>query len=551
MAYQVLSRKWRPQKFQDVVGQEHVTRSLINAITKDRLGHAYLMTGTRGIGKTSVARLFAKSLRCLDRADDGNPCGTCRACEEFKSGSSMNIFEIDGASNNSVDHIRDLINNVQTLPTFGNYKIYIIDEVHMLSASAFNALLKTLEEPPGHVIFILATTEPHKLLDTVLSRCQRFDFRNASVESLVSHISLIAEKEGIKFENNQILETIAIQGSGSFRDTLSLLDQVLCFSSDGEITEEITSTALGLAKTSSIKTLCEGIILGSVHEVSASYRQLLFENISPENIARPLLSFFYEIIQNIDDPVMLRLSPNCIEFLKKVTIDEVFWLFESMTKDFSWGLEAIYPEKVCEIILLKHARRSEILSGTGVIVTEALKKKPEITPQNNNAKDEAKDHSPKKEIVEEPLPYSSQPVKLNWHVFENYLKKEIPAISAQLEQGNITSPLVLTKDSATIRYAFSESSKLFYEHLISGEGVAKINELMKSFFKVTAAKIELDYLTSEEAKEKNFLSKSELLEEKRKEELKEKEKILREHPVVKETEKLFGKKVDKVKMDEE
>lgn len=548
MAYQVLSRKWRPQKFQDVVGQEHVTRSLVNAITKDRLGHAYIMTGTRGIGKTSVARLFAKSLRCLERQDDGNPCGSCRACEEFKSGSSMNIFEIDGASNNSVDHIRDLINNVQTLPTFGNYKIYIIDEVHMLSASAFNALLKTLEEPPEHVIFILATTEPHKLLDTVLSRCQRFDFRNASVESLVSHINLIAEKEGIKFENNQIVETIAIQGSGSFRDTLSLLDQVLCFSSDGEITEEITSIALGLAKTSSIKTMSEGIMLGNAEEVSTSYRQLLFENISPENIARPLLSFFYDIIQNIDDPAKLRLSTKCVDFLKRVTIDEVFWLFESMTKDFSWGLEAIYPEKVCEIILLKHTRRSEILSGTGVTVTETLKKKPEITPPN---KIEEMKEPAKHDFVEPVLPSPEPAVELNWQSFEGFLKKEIPAISAQLEQGNITEALVLTSETASIRYAFSESSKLFYEHLMSGEGISKVTDLMKSFFKVQSASIEIDYLTSDEAKEKNFLSKSELLEEKRKDDLKEREKTLREHPVVKETEKLFGKKIDKIKMNEE
>ena len=200
MAYQVLARKWRPKKFQDVIGQEHVTKSLQNAIAKDKIGHAYMMVGTRGVGKTSVARIFAKAIRCENLTSDINACGTCKACLDFDTETSMNVIEIDGASNNSVDNIRELISNVHYLPTSGRFKVYIIDEVHMLSTNAFNALLKTLEEPPAHVVFIFATTEAQKLLGTVLSRCQRFDFRNVSVARLVEHVKEIS-KAGIYKEH--------------------------------------------------------------------------------------------------------------------------------------------------------------------------------------------------------------------------------------------------------------------------------------------------------------------------------------------------------------
>src|SRR5690349_18231976 len=199
MAYQVLARKWRPKQFEEVVGQTHVTRTLQNAIKQEKLAHAYLFTGTRGVGKTSIARLFAKAIRCENRKPDCNPCLVCQSCKDIDSGNSMDYIEIDGASNNSVDDVRSLIENVQYLPTRGKYKIYVIDEVHMLSVSAFNALLKTLEEPPHHAIFMLATTDPQKLLGTVISRTQRYDFKNVPVEQLTQHLMNIAKAEGITF----------------------------------------------------------------------------------------------------------------------------------------------------------------------------------------------------------------------------------------------------------------------------------------------------------------------------------------------------------------
>lgn len=592
MTYQVLSRKWRPKKFQDVVGQEHVTRSLQNAIKKEKLGHAYLLTGTRGIGKTSVARIFAKSLRCENRLEDSNPCNSCEGCKEFESGSSMNVLEIDGASNNSVDDVRELVNNVQTLPTFGKYKVYIIDEVHMLSTQAFNALLKTLEEPPPHSIFLLATTEAHKLLDTVLSRCIRFDFRNASVETLVTHIKSISEKENISFSNEKLIEVLANQGQGSFRDTLSLMDQVLSFSEDNKITEESMSVALGLAKISAIKSLGESLLLGDSKSVVASYSEMLHENISVKNISLNLLDFFFELATEIDNIEKVGLSSEAASFVESATIDEIFWIYESLSRDFKWALESPLPEKTVSIVLQKHTRRSEVLQGTGITVSEASKKKVKTEPAKpylhkeeqesfhgptSNDQELTHEEESHKEIHIEPV--MEQEVSLgaqeeiveqnpgqeekeireekvfsgdkNWPSFEQYLKKEIPAIYAELEQGNVIEELVIHNSQAVVNYGFSENSKLFYEHLVSGDGKEKIESLMVNFFNVESATLNLVFLDDKEAKENEFLSKSEIREKERLVSLEKKEESLRTHPIIKEAEKLFGKKIEKVKIKEE
>ncbi|MFI5391018.1 MAG: DNA polymerase III subunit gamma/tau, partial [Bacteriovoracales bacterium] len=318
MTYQVLARKWRPKKFQDVIGQEHITRSLQNAILRKKIGHAYLLTGTRGIGKTSVARIFAKALRCENLLEDINACGKCPSCLDFADESSLNIHEIDGASNNSVENVRDLIGEVHFLPTTGKYRVYIIDEVHMLTPQAFNVLLKTLEEPPAHVIFIFATTEPDKLLGTVLSRCQRFDFKMASTVELFEHVKQIALVEEIKFENDNAITAICKEGKGSVRDTLTLLDQVLSFADDKYISEEILVIALGLARTSAILDLMENILGCDVEAVSKIYRNLLRENIPVKNIINSLLDQFFNLTQKEPGP-------------------ETFWIYETLAKDSMWG----------------------------------------------------------------------------------------------------------------------------------------------------------------------------------------------------------------------
>ena len=227
MSYQALYRKWRPDNFEDVKGQDHIVTTLKNQINADRIGHAYLFCGTRGTGKTSVAKIFAKAVNC-EHPVNGSPCGECPTCKAIAAGTSMNVIEIDAASNNGVDNIREIRDEVQYSPTEGKYKVYIIDEVHMLSTGAFNALLKTLEEPPSYVIFILATTEVAKIPVTIMSRCQRYDFHRISIETIADRLSELMKAENIVVEDKAI-RYVAKAADGSMRDALSLLDQCIAF----------------------------------------------------------------------------------------------------------------------------------------------------------------------------------------------------------------------------------------------------------------------------------------------------------------------------------
>ena len=236
--YQVTARKWRPTMFGTVVGQDHITHTLVNALKSERIHHAYLFSGPRGVGKTTTARILARALNCLNPSADGEPCGSCESCVTIAEGRSMDVVEIDGASNNSVDDIRGLRDSAKYPPVTGTYKLYIIDEVHMLSTSAFNALLKTLEEPPAHLIFVFATTEPHKVLPTILSRCQRFDFRRMQVDSIVARLSHIAQSEKMSPEEDALV-VIARKADGSMRDAQSIFDQVRAFCGENFTYEQV------------------------------------------------------------------------------------------------------------------------------------------------------------------------------------------------------------------------------------------------------------------------------------------------------------------------
>ena len=243
MSYQALYRKWRPDNFEDVKGQDHIVTTLKNQINADRIGHAYLFCGTRGTGKTSVAKIFAKAVNC-EHPVNGSPCGECPTCKAIAAGTSMNVIEIDAASNNGVDNIREIRDEVQYSPTEGKYKVYIIDEVHMLSTGAFNALLKTLEEPPSYVIFILATTEVAKIPVTIMSRCQRYDFHRISIETIADRLSELMKAENIVVEDKAI-RYIAKAADGSMRDALSLLDQCIAFHLGEELKYDDVLDVLG------------------------------------------------------------------------------------------------------------------------------------------------------------------------------------------------------------------------------------------------------------------------------------------------------------------
>ena len=272
MAYIALYRKWRPKTFADLVGQEHISRTLSNAINTGRIGHAYLFSGPRGTGKTSTAKILAKALNC-EQGPTPEPCGKCRACQKINDGSSMDVFEIDAASNRGIDEIRDLRETVKFAPVDGRYKVYIIDEVHMLTTEAFNALLKTLEEPPAHVVFILATTEAHKVPPTIQSRCQRYDFKRITVEEIRGRLETVTAEMGLQVEP-EALDMIAIQADGGLRDALSLLDQCSALA-EGELTAARVRQTLGLIGHESIYRLTEAIYAHKSQTALAVLAELL------------------------------------------------------------------------------------------------------------------------------------------------------------------------------------------------------------------------------------------------------------------------------------
>jgi DNA polymerase-3 subunit gamma/tau len=276
MSYLAIARKYRPATFADIVGQDHVVRTLSNAIESGRIHHAYLFCGARGVGKTTAARALAKGLNCVN-GPTATPCGVCVSCVEIAAGSSPDLIEIDGASNNSVEDVRELRDTVGYAPTRGKYKIYLVDEVHMLSKAAFNALLKTLEEPPPHVVFLFATTEPNRILDTILSRVQRFDFKRIGIEPVAERLAAIAQAERVTL-SDAALRLVARAGEGSMRDAQSLLDKVLSFAgASGAVTDAAVAEALGLVDRTLLHAFVRGLLTGdpeaSLDAVARVYEQ--------------------------------------------------------------------------------------------------------------------------------------------------------------------------------------------------------------------------------------------------------------------------------------
>ncbi|MBQ6472290.1 MAG: DNA polymerase III subunit gamma/tau [Victivallales bacterium] len=293
MAYQVLARKWRPQTFAEVVGQEHITRTLKNAIVHNRVGSAYLFVGSRGIGKTTSARIFAKALNCTE-SKDGEPCCHCQNCREIASGNSMDVIEIDGASHNKVEDIRDIRDNVQYSPTHGKYKIYIIDEVHMLTPQAWNALLKTLEEPPPHVKFLFATTEPHKVLPTIISRCQRFDLKRIAAPLIVGRLRQIANGEHIGIDD-AALAAIARAADGGMRDAQSIFDEIIAFcggTAEGEtIHEQDVIDVFGLASGMELREIASAIFANDLNHALRIVQKLSDSGRDLERLYADLISY--------------------------------------------------------------------------------------------------------------------------------------------------------------------------------------------------------------------------------------------------------------------
>lgn len=293
MSYVVLARRYRPQVFADLVGQEHVTHTLKNALKLDRTAHAYLFTGPRGVGKTSAARIFAKALRCLEPAADFEPCNKCIACTSVNDGNSLDVLEIDAASNTGVDNIRELRENVGYMASVGKYRVYIIDEVHMLSTAAFNALLKTLEEPPPHVVFIFATTEIHKVLPTIQSRCQRFDFKKLSPQTMTSNLREICEQEKVEIDEASI-RTIVFESEGCLRDAQSLLDQAIALCGQ-KVSIDVLEEALGMVDRASFIELVSCVGDHNPGQILKLSNRVLNRGVDPKILLGRCVDFFRDL----------------------------------------------------------------------------------------------------------------------------------------------------------------------------------------------------------------------------------------------------------------
>ena len=444
MAYEVLARKWRPQIFKDVVGQEHVTQTLINAIRADRLAHAYLFSGARGVGKTSVARILAKAINCVE-GEPGIPCNKCHSCVEITSGSSVDVQEIDGASNRGIDEIRELRENIKYMPSSSRFRVYIIDEVHMLTLPAFNALLKTLEEPPAHVKFIFATTEPHKVPVTILSRCQKFDFKRISFGQLVQQLEKIAAEEGIMISKSG-LALLAREAEGSMRDAESLLDQVVSFTGP-KVEDNHIAEILGIIDRTLLFETSRAILEGAAPKCLNIVDRVYNYGYDMKEFYRALMDQFRNLLLcHIDpDEHLLDMLDSDREELKRQA-DMAGWHKLQQTLNLLIAREesfrfSSHPRLVLETILIKLCRLDETLSFDALIQKiEALEKRlaavafPGGADSPTQLSDPGMDwqvHDGKKATLEKS---GNAPNKDDWEVFLDHLSSRNRAMANVLRE---------------------------------------------------------------------------------------------------------------------
>lgn len=435
MVYIVLARKWRPQTFEELVGQEHITRTLRNAILTKRVAHAYLFTGPRGIGKTTTARLLAKALNCV-KGPTAKPCNQCSPCQEITDSASLDVLEIDGASNRGIEEIRSLRENVKFATSRDRFKVYIIDEVHMLTPPAFNALLKTLEEPPEHVKFIFATTTPHRVLPTILSRCQRFDFHRIRILDLVGKLKLIAKEEGLKVEEKALF-AMARGAEGSMRDALSILDQLISFSAGEKITEAQVNAILGLVNEERFFDLTKAMLKGDTLKAVKLVDTIISEG-------KDLRLFCTNLIEHFRNMIMLGVGGEGVELvdlpedsLKRLKSEAGQFTYEEIE-------EAIQTISQAENNL-RRSQLGRIPLELAVIKLTSLKPNPQSTEtKEKNVSPEPKNPQPKEEN-----PLSLEKVKEDWpQVLERVKEKKISA-EAFLKEGE---PVKVSQKIVTVSF---------------------------------------------------------------------------------------------------
>lgn len=554
MSYVVLARKWRPKTFDDLIGQDYITQTLKNAISTGKIAHAFIFSGPRGVGKTSTARIVAKAVNCI-HGPTADPCSECSFCTEISEGKSLDVMEIDAASHTGVNDIREIIENIKYLPTSGKNKIYIIDEAHMLSQSAFNALLKTLEEPPPHVLFILATTEVHKIPVTILSRCQRYDFKKVSVEKIKEQLAAITSKEKIKI-GDETLYIIAQEADGSLRDSLSLMDQLIA-TFGAEINHEDALAVLGILDRTLVKSTLEGIIRKDPKFCIEVLNRAVDKGISPKRFAEDLLRTmrYTLLIRTCGKEAVTDLSEEdktaLHELLKGTGIETVESLFNLMLEGAEHIQRSFYPQMALELLLVKLSTleniipvekiisRLENLSKGGSATRErdtrdelsrksyntapAIKQAPKMAENKELETSKENDHEAQS-VSEKPLENKST------DGFIAYVKSSKPVIGKRLEQA-----LDIILEDNLVKIVYTVNS-LQLDYLKRKDSQSALDILIKEYFsnnhKLKIIEVEE---TTVERNKSNAEKKS------------EKKKKIKNDPILQDALDVFGGRVINIK----
>lgn len=516
--YQALYRRFRPKTFEEVLGQEHITTTLKNQIINNNIGHAYIFSGTRGTGKTSTAKIFARAVNCTE-SKDGNPCNTCEMCQGILEESIMDVIEMDAASNTGVDDVREIRDKVKYPPSKGRFKVYIIDEVHMLSKGAFNALLKTLEEPPSHLIFILATTEVEKLPQTILSRCQRFDFKRLTTKTIVYHLNNICNDVGLKAEE-EALNLIARNSDGAMRDALSLLDQCISFS-EGTLTYEETLSILGIANEDLIFNLVDHIAGKDLDSALHLLDEIIQNGKDINQLIKDLILHFRNLMigKTSEDPLdIIDAEKDTIERYvnqsKNMSIQYIINGLQVLNEGENRAKWSTQPRIILEMIivklieleqqltLLERIERIEKIIENGNIkvspkneVVNTVREKPNKKAEKKVVKEKPKEEKSDPIIVDDGKEISFGFIKSEWSKVLQNVKKQRVAIQAFLIEGKLVN-----YENRILTIGFGDGFGIHKQAISKKENKEFVEQVVSSYFNKN---IRINFIMLDEEEEKS------------------------------------------------